>query len=315
MPLTKDRWPDWMVVKTEGRGRFCGMMLHVWSPRGGQCGLETVKASHGQYWWGEGDEKFFVDGEKFPSTIGTGSEDYFGYAWSSGRKFFQALHNQPSNNGDNVGHLSVNRWHIADNVPFQTSFESAIEKYFSNKRPTQFACVAYWYQAPGGNDPYLPLPLNERVGYCTQPFSVEGAVEGEFMKVLEKTSGNLRRQGMDDFKGGKWGFSQQLFWTETKVGDKLTLAVPVKTAGKYDLSVQLTKAGDYGIVQMYWDGEKVGDPVDCYSEEVVTSGELKLGTRDLTAGQHKLTLEITGKNEKARGLIAGLDYVRLMPAK
>ena len=55
------------MLKTEGRGRFLGVMLHVWNPRGG--------------WWGEGDEKFFVDGEKFPSTIGTGSEDYFGYAW------------------------------------------------------------------------------------------------------------------------------------------------------------------------------------------------------------------------------------------
>lgn len=33
------------------------------------------------WWWGEGDEKFFVDGEKFPSSFGTGSEDYIGYAW------------------------------------------------------------------------------------------------------------------------------------------------------------------------------------------------------------------------------------------
>ena len=55
------------MLRTQGRGRFCGVMLHVWNPRGG--------------WWGEGDEKFFVDGEKFPSTFGTGSEDYFGYAW------------------------------------------------------------------------------------------------------------------------------------------------------------------------------------------------------------------------------------------
>ena len=60
---------DWTMLKTQGAGRFVGVMLHIWNPRGG--------------WWGEGDEKFFVDGEKFPSTIGTGSEDYFGYAWSS----------------------------------------------------------------------------------------------------------------------------------------------------------------------------------------------------------------------------------------
>ena len=43
-PLGKDRWPDWTMLRTEGRGRFCGVMLHVWNPRGG--------------WWGEGDEKF-----------------------------------------------------------------------------------------------------------------------------------------------------------------------------------------------------------------------------------------------------------------
>jgi len=300
LPVELERAIDWTLLKTTARGRFCGVMLHVWNP----CGD----------WWGEGDEKFFVDGEKFPSTFGTGSEDYFGYAWSSGTKFFRALHNQPNNRGDNVGHLSVNRWHIADNVPFQTAFEAAIEKYFTNQRPTQYSAVAYWYQAPGGNDPYQPLPLNERVGYCIKPYSAEGAVEGEFLKVLQKTGGGTRRQDMTEFKG-KWGFAQQLFWTGTKPGDRLVVAVPVKAAGKYDLSVQLTKAGDYGIVQMYWGDEKLGEPVDCFSPEVVPSGEIGLGTRDLTAGQHKLVFEIAGKNEKSRGLLFGLDYVRLIPAK
>ena len=61
-----ERWIDWPTLKTEGRGRYAGVMLEVWNPLGG--------------WWGEGDEKFFVDGEKFPSTKGTGSEDYLGYA-------------------------------------------------------------------------------------------------------------------------------------------------------------------------------------------------------------------------------------------
>ena len=38
-------------------------------------------------WWGEGDEKFFIDGEKYPSTVGTGSEDYIGYAWAANPPF------------------------------------------------------------------------------------------------------------------------------------------------------------------------------------------------------------------------------------
>ena len=78
--LPKDRWPDWVMLRTLGRGRFCGVMLHVWNPKGG--------------WWGEGDEKFFVDGEKFPSTFGTGSEDYFGYAWGLPALFQRPYHCQ-----------------------------------------------------------------------------------------------------------------------------------------------------------------------------------------------------------------------------
>ncbi len=149
--LTEDpnRQIDWPVVLTQGRGRFCGMHLHVWNPGGG--------------WWGEGDEKFFVDGEAFPSLFGTGSEDYFGYAWGNCETFEHAFHNQTLCENGNAGHLSVNRWHIADNVPFQTSFEGYIEKYFDNDRPTIFASTAYWYLAPGGEDPYGPVPVEDRL--------------------------------------------------------------------------------------------------------------------------------------------------------
>jgi len=150
--LYPDRWPDWPMLVTRGRGRFCGVMLHVFNPKGG--------------WWGEGDEKFFVDGEKFPSTFGTGSEDYFGYAWGKPILFQQAYHNQTLCEGDNRGHVSVNRWHIPDNVPFATSFEACIEKYRRSGRPTSYACVAYWYLAADGVDPYdpcKPVPVAQRI--------------------------------------------------------------------------------------------------------------------------------------------------------
>ena len=68
-------------------------------------------------------------------------------------------------------------------------------------------------------------------------------------------------------------------------------------------------------VQAYWDDEKLGEPLDCYSDEVVPTGAIKLGTREVTAGNHTLTLEITGANEKARGKLVGLDYILLAPPK
>ena len=303
MPAEAERLKiDWTMLKVQGRGRYCGVMLHVWNPRGG--------------WWGEGDEKFFVDGEKFPSTIGTGSEDYFGYAWSDPKLFQNAYHNQTISQG-NKGHISVNRWHIADDVPFQTSFEAAIEKYYPNAKPTLYACTTFWYLAPGGTDAYEPQPLTERTGYWTvsAPPVVKGAIQGESMEVLAKTGGETKEQDMTNWQG-QWSGEAQLWWTGAKVGDKLDLNLPVATAGKQKVIVYLTKAKDYGIVQLSLDGAKLGQPIDLYNPDVVPTGPIDLGTLDLTAGKHKLTFEITGANEKAvKAYMVGLDYVKLEPAK
>ena len=298
LPKEPERAIDWTMLTTQGRGRFCGVMLNVWNPKGG--------------WWGEGDEKFFVDGEKFPSTIGTGSEDYFGYAWCCPDLFQNCYHNQTISQG-NKGHVCVNRWHITDEVPFQTSFEGFIEKYYPNAKPSNHACVSYWYLAPGGTDLYEAVSLDERVGYWVTPEvqHVKGALEGEQLKILAKTGGNTQEQDLGNHEG-EWSGESHLWWTGGKPGDKLDLALPVAAAGTYKLTAQLTKARDYGIVQVYLDGQKLGDPVDLYNNGVIPTGALQFGTHTLTAGDHKLTVEITGANDQAvKAYMFGLDYVLL----
>jgi hypothetical protein len=156
-PVTReDRQPDWTLLTTQGAGRYVGTHLHVWNPGGG--------------WWGEGDDKFFVDGEKFPSSFGTGSEDYFGFAWSGSNLFSKPYHDQLLNEG-NKGHADVNRWHIADSVSFQKSFDGCIEKYFPNSRGTLYAAEVFWYLSADGVDPYPAMPVSERVGYWVRPTS------------------------------------------------------------------------------------------------------------------------------------------------
>lgn len=289
---------DWTMLKTQGRGRFCGVMLHVWNPRGG--------------WWGEGDEKFFVDGEKFPSTFGTGSEDYFGYAWCDPGLFQNCFHNQTISM-NNRGHISVNRWHISDNIPFQISFEAAIEKYYPNNRPTLYAATAYWYQAPGQADPYEPVPVAQRKGYWTpvEIYKVEGAVEGERLPVLKRTAGNTTAQHMYGY-GPDWSNESHLWWTGAKPGDTLELALPVMTTGLHRLKMQLTKAVNYGIVQLYLNGEKLGEPIDLYNNGVIATGALDMGIHELTRGGHILKIEIVGTNPNAvKSYMFGLDYVLL----
>jgi len=198
-----DRYPDWPVLKVDGsKGRFCGFMAHMWnpfhiwnrehaakyeksppavgdSPRGSGVYRFYNLSGSKKFWWGEGDEKFFVDGEKMPSTFGTGSEDYFGYAWGTAQAFDSALQAQPRNGAadeigkladragpGNVGHISNVRWQIADNVPFQKSFEATVEKYHLNSWPLLNAYCAAWYQEAGKEDYYGPvMPVEERSDY------------------------------------------------------------------------------------------------------------------------------------------------------
>ena len=301
LPSDPDRQIDWTVLSTQGRGRFVGMMLHIWNPKGG--------------WWGEGDEKFFVDGEKFPSTFGTGSEDYFGYAWSNPALFQHALHNQTISE-KNRGHVSVNRWQICENVPFHSSFEGDIEKYYPNKRPTLYAAMAYWYLSADGKDPYPVVPIEQRIGYWTAPPPnvVAGAIEGEQMHVIRATGGAAHEQEMDSYDQ-HWSNDSQLWWTGAKPGDVLDLSLPVKKAGTYKLVLQLTKARDYGIVEISLDGKPLGGPVDLYDPQVTLAAPVRSEPISLSAGDHKLTFKITGANEQAaKAYMVGIDYVKLDPA-
>jgi hypothetical protein len=63
------------------------------------------------------------------------------------------------------------------------------------------------------------------------------------------------------------------------------------------------------------DGRKLGGPVDLYNPEVVPTGPLDFGLHTLTAGDHRLGIEITGANPAAlKAYMVGLDYVKLDPA-
>jgi len=289
---------DWTMLRTGGRGRFVGVAFHIYNYFGG--------------WWGEGDEKFFADGETFPSCFGTGSEDYLGYAWSSSNLFNQALHAQTLNEGgDNSGSISVCRFHTADNAPFSSSFEAVIEKYSDNES-CPYAAVAYWYLASGGTDPYPALPPAARTGYYRPPPAVEGAIEGEDMAVLRATGGEYRDQVMTGF-GRQWSNGAQIFWLDAHVDDSLVLAFDTPQAIACTLLAQFTTAGDYGIVRVGADGVTVGGPIDLYHNGVSTTGQIALGTLTLGAGPHQLSLVIAGRNASSSNYFAGLDYILLRP--
>ncbi|MHC4799592.1 MAG: glycoside hydrolase family 172 protein, partial [Planctomycetota bacterium] len=142
---------DYPMLECTGYGRFVGVVLYPDNIMGG--------------WWGEGDEKIYVDGEKFPSYFGTGSEDYFGDAWGY-RYFVNPYHGCPSRRAYNEGrHQSAYRWHVSDNIPFNKSFKIDIENYAAKhgkKLRNDYSSMAYWYQKPG-SDFFKSVPVEERI--------------------------------------------------------------------------------------------------------------------------------------------------------
>ena len=143
---------------------------------------------------------------------------------------------------------------------------------------------------------------------------LEGALEGETLKVLSVTGGKTSGQKMTSFKASRWSGNDHLWWTGGKVGDTLTLALPVSAKGTYEVKFVGTKAHDYGSFELRLDGRLLGEEgYDFYHPaEVVTTGELNAGRHELDVGEHRLEIKILAPNPAAtpRNMF-GLDYLKL----
>ncbi len=157
----------------------------------------------------------------------------------------------------------------------------------------------------------VPVPMPGEKG-ANGPSRVPGAIEGETMKILAKT-GDANPQNMSQYKDFTWSGAGQLWWTGAKPGDRLTLALPVTIAGKYSIEAVLTRAPDYGVVKFFIDDQPLSDKQsDLFGSRVSITSQLVLGEKELTAGEHRLTVEITGANPEAvKAYMFGLDYLWL----
>jgi Protein of unknown function (DUF2961) len=115
-------------------------------------------------WWGEGEIKFFLDGDSdFPTLCGTGTEDYFGGAWGFGDTFTAPFLGYPYGDPSNrVGaRHGLYRFHIMDPIRFESDLRVTMQAigWRSEGRylPLQddISSVAYWYQA----EPHTSFPV------------------------------------------------------------------------------------------------------------------------------------------------------------
>ncbi len=294
---------DMTYVTITGRGVYVGDTLALFN------GADA--------WWGEGDEKIYVDGEDFPSHFGTGTEDYYGYAWCRPAFFCAPFHAQPEGGGNLAAGFSVNsRYRALDAIPFGRGLTFDMELWHWRDTRVNYAPSTFWYARPGATCDVEPDPAAaaSRVALrredVVEVHRVRGAIEGEGLKVLERTGGTTEVQASDGFR---WSGHRQLWWKDAKVGDRLVLGVPAGRAGRHKVVAALTKAPDYGIVKLAINGDPAGR-FDRYHAQVAHDA-LPLGVFDLKQGRNRLAVEIVGANpEAAKRYMVGLDYLRLEPA-
>lgn len=128
---------DLNYVTLKGKGLYVGDALTVFN--------------QASAWWGEGDEKIYVDGEAFPSHFGTGTEDYYGYAWCRVEPFTgHPFVSQPCGEGNYFEGYTVNsRFRVLDAIPFHSSLVFDMELWHWLRSPINYAPVSFWYMLPG----------------------------------------------------------------------------------------------------------------------------------------------------------------------
>ena len=115
-------------------------------------------------WWGEGDERIYVDEDPIyaPSFPGTGTEDYYGYAFTDPSLFSVPYHGQVRSGApEDRGIISLHRFHVVDAIPYARSFRFDMEFWhwhFWSEASVEV--VHYWY-ARGGTDDLEPIAAGD----------------------------------------------------------------------------------------------------------------------------------------------------------
>lgn len=307
LPVVAGR--DYPVLDVRGRGHYVGTVFSV------------IQAEPG--WFGEGDERIFVDGATEPSIIGTGTEDYFNDAWSL-RVDTGPYAGVTVAEGTGLGsRMTAYRWHLPDPIPFTSSFRFDLEhngwtfnpdggvRSASGERADLFSSVAFWYQQGIAQGlPQVPfgaarLPHGNALKLETEEVADEVVAAGGSVRVLPSLF---------------WG-TDVLLLDAVAPGATFDVPFEVPAAGRYELSVLAAHSVDYGNWSTRLDGRStaaaaiehepgatvLGNQIRGYFHETYVGSTHLLGWFELAAGHHVLRFVCDGKDPASSGYGLGVD--------
>lgn len=312
---------DYLILDAEGQGHYIGTVMSV--------------RSRSPYWFGEGDAKFYIDGEEEPSIWGTGTEDYFLCAWGFNKcmtPFFGCPWKSMDSEEDLGVQFTLYRWHMKDPVRFSKSLKFKIEhtgwisadETVTGKvdghveREDDMATVAFWYQS-GQPKRFTSLPP-----YAERVLPNLDIITGgkDLMKSVSHSPGKTELQS-----GYDWTGEGQLLFMPSAGKAWLETDFFVEKEEPRGLVIRMTHSYDYGIYRIFIDGVPIPDVpmtidmdfnapaenikiLDLYSKDLIVK-DYYLGSTTLKEGKHTIRFESAGKNDNSMGNYLGFDSFRL----
>ncbi|HEX4122476.1 MAG TPA: glycoside hydrolase family 172 protein [Verrucomicrobiae bacterium] len=284
---------NYMIADLEGRGHYVGTVQSVYLVSPG--------------WYGEGDDFFFIDGEKEPSLRGTGTEDYFCDGWGF-REQSGPFYGTPLWEGYDTGDRgSAYRFHVPDPIPFTKSLRVEIEHKGSQvfpdgkssgfiERDDLMSSVAYWYQLEP-HKAWPPLPP----GPQRLPFHDEVFLKGhDSVATARHSDAPVEKQSIGGVTDGV-----QLWFRPQTANDWIEIPFELDKPETAELFAKVVHSWDYGIYNVKLDGRQIAR-LDLYAAAVTPVAE-KLGRQVLAAGPHTLRFEGDGKSAQSKGYYLGFD--------
>jgi hypothetical protein len=293
---------DYLILDAVGKGHFVGTVLSV----------ENTRAR----WFGEGDDRFYIDGDKTPTLHGTGTEDYFSDAWGF-RHFNNPYYGCTVFEGMHIGgRTTVYRWHITDPIRFEESLRFEIEHTGPimdiegqrlapyGERSDHYSSVAFWYQAGKAKRFAEIPPVDERLPHSNE---IEGA--GLLDRNGVRVSAGAEASGANsDFRlrGSPLWFQP----SSPGVESWIEVDFPVAEAGPFHVALDLVHSAEKGAWKIMLNGQPAAGRVVLESPEMSVESH-SLGVCQMNAGKNILRFEpLDGERVKL-----GLAGIRLKPIR
>ncbi len=296
---------DIPYLVASGKGRIVGAAAFLGNP-------SNATTSWGN-WWGEGDEKIFIDDDEFPSFFGTGSEDYFNYSWSSSRIFSYPYCGQPRNDGPgNRGYVSNYRFHINDDIPFSNLAAFYMELgHHGMVKDFTYGRIVYYYALPGSIDDFSRISSDDTrdIEYPVwNPIAYLGSARFQYYQAEELL---LKGSSAKTEKCRLSAGGDILIWKPTDRYDRLKFSINCdKDYEKAILGFTFRHMPGGGKVSLLLNGIRIKadgkDEIDLYEPVQTLLVNHFTGKINMQKGTN--TVELVSENANGKSII-GLDFI------